>query len=118
MEKRQTKPPPICTIYINQTDGLDTPEITEEDNELTTYTLFDLFGPLTSETKFENNNYTVGKDSVLIIKEGSEGVNAEKNDMIIFTAKEYGSGTTNVGIEIYTSVSPFDESEKSHYIDL
>ena len=105
-------------IYINQTDGLDTPEITEEDNELTTYTLFDLFGPLTSETKFENNNYTVGKDSVLIIKEGSEGVNAEKNDMIIFTAKEYGSGTTNVGIEIYTSVSPFDESEKSHYIDL
>ena len=38
--------------------------------------------------------------------------------MIIFTAKEYGSGTTNVGIEIYTSVSPFDENEKSHYIDL
>ena len=105
-------------IYINQTDGLDTPEITEEDNELTTYTLFDLFGPLTSETKFENNNYTVGKDSVLLIKEGSEGVSAEKNDMIIFTAKEYGSGTTNVGIEIYTSVSPFDENEKSHYIDL
>lgn len=104
-------------IYINQTDGLDTPEIIE-DNEFTTYSLFDLFGPLTSETKFENNNYTVGKDSVLIRKEGSEGVSAEKNDMIIFTAKEYGSGTTNVGIEIYTSVSPFDESEKSHYIDL
>ena len=104
-------------IYINQTDGLDTPEIIE-DNEFTTYSLLDLFGPLTSETKFENNNYTVGKDSVLIRKEGSEGVSAEKNDMIIFTAKEYGSGTTNVGIEIYTSVSPFDESEKSHYIDL
>lgn len=104
-------------IYINQTDGLDTPEIIE-DNEFTTYSLFDLFGRLTSETEFENNNYAVGKDSVLIRKEGSEGVSAEKNDMIIFTAKEYGSGTTNVGIEIYTSVSPFDESEKSHYIDL
>lgn len=104
-------------IYINQTDGLDTPEIIE-DNEFTTYSLLDLFGPLTSETKFENNNYAVGKDSVLIRKEGSEGVSAEKNDMIIFTAKEYGSGTTNVGIEIYTSVSPFDENEKSHYIDL
>lgn len=104
-------------IYINQTDGLDTPEIIE-DNEFTTYSLLDLFGPLTSKTKFENNNYAVGKDSVLIRKEGSEGVSAEKNDMIIFTAKEYGSGTTNVGIEIYTSVSPFDESEKSHYIDL
>ena len=104
-------------IYINQTDGLDTPEIIE-DNEFTTYSLFDLFGRLTSETEFENNNYAVGKDSVLIRKEGSEGVSAEKNDMIIFTAKEYGSGTTNVGIEIYTSVSPFDENEKSHYIDL
>lgn len=104
-------------IYINQTDGLDTPEIIE-DNEFTTYSLLDLFGRLISETEFENNNYAVGKDSVLIIKEGSEGVSAEKNDMIIFTAKEYGSGTTNVGIEIYTSVSPFDESEKSHYIDL
>lgn len=104
-------------IYINQTDGLDTPEIIE-DNEFTTYSLLDLFGRLTSETEFENNNYAVGKDSVLIRKEGSEGVSAEKNDMIIFTAKEYGSGTTNVGIEIYTSVSPFDESEKSHYIDL
>lgn len=104
-------------IYINQTDGLDTPEIIE-DNEFTTYSLLDLFGRLTSETEFENNNYAVGKDSVLIRKEGSEGVSAEKNDMIIFTAKEYGSGTTNVGIEIYTSVSPFDENEKSHYIDL
>lgn len=104
-------------IYINQTDGLDTPEIIE-DNEFTTYSLLNLFGRLTSETEFENNNYAVGKDSVLIRKEGSEGVSAEKNDMIIFTAKEYGSGTTNVGIEIYTSVSPFDESEKSHYIDL
>ena len=104
-------------IYINQTDGLDTPEIID-DNELTTYTLNDLFGPLKSETEFENLNYTVGKDSVLIKKEGSEGVSAEKNDMIIFTAKEYGSGTTNVGVEIYTSVSPFDENEKSHYIDL
>lgn len=105
-------------IYINQTNGLDTPEITTEDTELTTYSLLDLFGRLTSETEFENNNYAVGKDSVLIRKEGSEGVSAEKNDMIIFTAKEYGSGTTNVGIEIYTSVSPFDENEKSHYIDL
>ena len=38
--------------------------------------------------------------------------------MIIFTAKEYGSGTTNVAVEIYTSVSPLDESEKIHYIDL
>ena len=107
-------------IYINQTDGLDTPEITHgsELDNFTTYSLNDLFGPLTTEATFESLNYTVGKDSVLVKREGSEGVSAEKNDMIIFTAKEYGSGTTNVAVEIYTSVSPLDESEKVHYIDL
>ena len=107
-------------IYINQTDGLDAPEI-KHDSELdkiTTYSLNDLFGPLTTEADFEQYNYIAGKDSVLIKREGSQGVSAENNDMIIFTAKEYGSGTTNVAVEIYTSVSPLDESEKVHYIDL
>ena len=108
-------------IYINQTDGLDAPEIkhdSELDDKITTYSLNDLFGPLKTEADFEQYNYIAGKDSVLIKREGSQGVSAENNDMIIFTAKEYGSGTTNVAVEIYTSVSPLDESEKVHYIDL
>ena len=103
-------------IYIKQRNDTETPIIKE--NIDFANTLNDLFGPLTTEKEFEERKYSEGKDVVLLKKEGSFATNAINEDMIIFTAKEYGAGTNNIGIEIFTSVSPIDESSNAHYIDI
>ena len=103
-------------VCIKQLNGMEPPTI--EDSETGINSLLDLFGPLTTEEEFKNLNYSVGKDYVLIEREGSIGVDSINEDMIIFTATEYGSGTNNVGIEIFTSVSPIDETSVEHYIDV
>lgn len=101
-------------VCIRQRNSMEPPTITNESGN----TLNDLFGPLTTEEEFKNLNYSVGKDYVLLKREGSIGVDSTSEDMIIFTSTEYGSGTNNVGIEIFTSVSPIDETSVEHYIDL
>lgn len=103
-------------VYIKQRDDTETPIITDAVDF--SNTLNDLFGPLITEKEFEERKYSEGKDVVLLKKEGSFATNAINEDMIIFTAKEYGTGTNNIGIEIFTSVSPIDENSNAHYIDV
>lgn len=108
-------------IYIYQNGTVEIPSISRDSCEGQAEgqkTLFDLFGPDITEKQFDEAKRSVGKDSVIIKAPGNLKVDAEKNDMIIFTAREKGSGTSNVGIEIYTSVSPIDEVTKTHYIDV
>lgn len=102
-------------VCIKQNNGMEPPTIT---NGMNSNTLNDLFGPLTTEEQFKELNYSIGKDYVLLNREGSVGVDSANEDMTIFTSTEYGSGTNNVGIEIFTSVSPIDETSVEHYIDL
>ena len=101
-------------IYIYQNETVEVPIIEAGSGR----TLLNLFGPAVTEKQFNDAKYSVGKDSVIIKAPGNLKVDAEKNDMIVFTAREKGSGTNNVGIEIYTSVSPIDEVTKTHYIDI
>lgn len=58
-----------------------------------------------------------GETTALVKVSGQAANDVINNDMIGFVAKEYGSGTTDIGIEIYTSKSPIDETE-THYINL
>lgn len=81
----------------------------------------DLFGDIMTEEDFESNNLKAGEYRCMLQKIGNPEVSASKHDMVIFTAKEKGSGTTDIGIEIYTSYSPFavdGKIEATHYIDL
>ena len=110
-------------VYITEEGNTEPPVITGVDtskfiSNIYTNSLNDLFGPQVSESEFAASSFTEGKDSVLLKVEGKLAVKAENEDMIIFTAKEYGSGTSNVGIEIYTSVSPIDEETETHYINI
>ena len=73
-----------------------------------------IIGETISESDYLKKSYTTS-DLCTIEKEGSEELDPNKQDMVIFTAREYGEGTTNIGIEIYTSVSPIDGS-KTHFI--
>ena len=80
-----------------------------------------LFGNMMTEEDFENNNLKSGEYRCMLQKIGNPEISASKHDMVIFTAKEKGSGTTDIGIEIYTSYSPFavdGKVEATHYIDL
>lgn len=58
-----------------------------------------------------------GETTAYVRSNGQAANDATNNDMVGFVAKEYGDGTTDIGIEVYTSVSPIDASE-SHYINL
>lgn len=110
-------------IYITENGYTEPPTITDVNDEIFvsniyTNSLNDLFGPQVSEEEFANSNFSNGKDSVLLKVEGRMAVKSENEDMIVFTAKEYGSGTTNIGVEVYTSVSPIDETTKTHYVSV
>ena len=70
-----------------------------------------------------NNRVTEYSDSTydleyILRKTGSAAENANNNARLGFIAKEMGEGTTDIGIEIYTSISPLDEVTKIHYVDL
>jgi hypothetical protein len=81
-------------------------------------TLNDLFGETVTEEEFEQNKLKEGRDTVLLILGNKAAIAKSNEDAVIFEAKELGSGTTDIGIEIYTSVSPLDETDVTHYIDL
>lgn len=76
--------------------------------------LSDLIGEVVSEETYTSNSYTL-EDTCVISKEGSPALDASKQDMVIFTAREYGEGTTDIGMIIGTSTSPIDGTE-THYI--
>ena len=101
-------------IFIQEENSTEPPMIEDIEGETT---LLDLFGPYTTESEFEAAKFKVGRDAVLLKIDGKFEVKEENEDMIVFTAKEYGSGTSDIAIEIFTSVSPIDES-KTHYINL
>lgn len=60
---------------------------------------------------------TSGLEEVLY-KDGTDAESAGAHARVGFIAKEYGEGTTDIGIEIYTSTSPLDETTKTHYLDV
>ena len=101
-------------IFISEENSTEPPMIEDIEGETP---LFDLFGPYTTESEFEAAKYKTGRDAVLLKIDGKFEIKEENEDMIIFTAKEYGSGTSDIAIEIFTSTSPIDESQ-SHYINL
>jgi len=70
-----------------------------------------------TQKEFEEKGFREGNEFALITKDGASAVAADKSDLIVFTAKEFGSGTSTIGIEIYTVKSPLDETE-THYIEL
>lgn len=76
--------------------------------------LSNLIGETITYNEYLKKAYTTS-DLCTIEKDGVEELDPNKQDMVIFTAREYGEGTTNIGIEIYTSVSPIDGS-KTHFI--
>lgn len=75
-----------------------------------------LIGEQISESTYDKNGYT-SSDACVIAKEGTAEVEEDKQDMVIFTAREYGEGTSDIGVKVYTSVSPIDKS-KTHYISV
>lgn len=100
---------------INTTDKIGTIEgidgVIEDSGYLT---LDNLIGtPMTSE-EFNSNGYT-NTFKCVVYKEGSAELDPSKKDVIVFTAREYGEGTST-GIRVYTSVSPVDGT-KTHYIE-
>lgn len=77
----------------------------------------DILGKSMTQEEFEEAGYISGTSKAVIYKEGQEAIDPSTRDIIVFTAREYGEGTSNIGIEIYTSTSPIDGT-KSHFIDL
>lgn len=76
--------------------------------------LSDLIGDVVTEETYAAQNYTL-EDACVISKEGSPELDASKQDIIVFTAREYGEGTRDIGVTVRTSISPIDGSE-THYI--
>ena len=74
-----------------------------------------LIGDPITEKEFNTQGWTNTYPCV-VYKEGSAELDPSKRDIIVFTSREYGEGTSNVGIRIYTSTSPLDNS-KTHYIE-
>ena len=71
-----------------------------------------------TQNEFEEKGFREGNEFALITKEGVSEVTADKSDLIVFTAKEFGSGTSTIGIEIYTVKSPLDDETETHYVEL
>ena len=76
-----------------------------------------LIGHGMTQAAFDKAGYTVGSYRCYIYVDGEPAIDASKQDMIVWTAREYGEGTTNIGVKVYTSVSPIDASE-THYISI
>lgn len=107
-----TKKGQIIITSDNVSDTLSIEEIEGENNKLT-----DLFGNVITQKEFDDNGYRSGFEYCILKRDGESEIADEDMDMIVFTAKEYGSGTSTVGIEIYSVASPLDSS-KTYYIDL
>lgn len=105
-------------INISEIGSMAAPILTDVKQDYASFDSFeDLFGEQKTEKQFELAGYKEGRDNVIIQKDGRAAESSEKGDMIIFTAKDYGSGTSDIAIEVFTSTSPIDES-KTHYISL
>lgn len=102
----------VIELYVpNQKDY---PVISENsDTTITGEDILSLFNDL-AEAYTDD---TSGLEEVLY-KEGTDAESAGAHARIGFIAKEYGEGTTDIGIEIYTSTSPLDETTKTHYLDI
>lgn len=72
-----------------------------------------LIGKVISEDEFEER--MVAGSKCVVEKIGSNEIDSSKQDMVIFTAREYGEGTSNIGVRVYTSTSPID-GIKTRYI--
>lgn len=85
----------------------------EDENKIS-----DILGKSYTREGFEDNGFINGTSKAIVYIDGKEAIDPATKDIIVFTAREYGEGTSNIGIEIYTSVSPLDNVTKTHYIDL
>ena len=84
----------------------------EDDNKIS-----DILGRTMTKEQFEDNGYIVGTSKATVYVNGMEAIDPATKDIVVFTAREYGEGTSNIGIEIYTSTNPLD-GVKTHHIDL
>ena len=90
----------------------------EEQKNLENYLpLKDLIGEVLTESEFIAKGYAPN-DPCVIKRTGKPAVLPEAQDITVFYAREVGEGTTNIGIDIYTSISPLNPSDVIHYIDL
>ena len=95
-------------ITISVKNSIEPPSIEAVTGE--EFSLFNIFGSLVTEDEFANNGYTSGSDFCIVQVNGAAKVADSTQDMLIFTAREYGSGTDTIGFEISTSTSPLDGS--------
>lgn len=54
-----------------------------------------------------NNSESTGFDEP---EQGADAVAATARDMVIFTSKEKGSATNNIAVDVYSTISPLDNS--------
>lgn len=80
---------------------------TVEDILLTSYPTY--FRNLSSITE-----QLAGEGGIEAKVAGKDSVSATARDMVVFTSKEKGSATNNISVEVYTTVSPIDESETKY----
>lgn len=96
-------------------EGNTIPGEFDTDDNITGYLpISDLLGSVVTEETYISNNYT-NEDACIVAKEGVPELDSSKQDIVVFTAREYGEGTRDIGIKVYTSTSPIDGS-KTHYI--
>ena len=105
-------------IEFSIKDSIDTPKLESS-------TVYVANGEYIDENEYKNLKDLIGEvveedpkdESVVAVyyEKGKMEVKDGTRDIVIFEAKEYGSGTTNISVEVETLVSPLDES-KTHNI--
>lgn len=69
----------------------------------------EIFGDTITEKEFAENNFSSSYVAT-VYGTGAAAISAAARDMVIFTAREVGEGSTDIGIEIVSVRSPIDSS--------
>lgn len=119
--KNQVKETAVTNLEVKIPSGKKQIRITSEDGSSLTIaesdessygSLISLLGGVGSTEVTESD---ITNENKIFKVAAEEGIDASHNDIVVFTAKEYGE-VDNVGVRVYTSVSPIDGS-KTHYIE-